>query len=389
MKLTMVADFVRHSGFAQVAEAIAAELADRGWQISVLAVNYRGDPTPLQQRYALYPAMVGGDALGMNRIAGVVSATDPDVVLLIADPWIVARYVRTLREALTTLPPMVAYMPVDAPGVLAEACRGVELLHSAVAYTQFGAAELARVGGRNIRVIPHGIDRQVFRPINQLEARLACGVDPAWDVTLVVDRNQPRKAIDLALEGFAAWIHDRQEFGQPTDHLRLVYHGALRDPAGWPLDLLARDLGIAEQFIVTKKDMTALSGVPQEDMPLIYSMADVRLSTTLGEGWGLTLMEAMACGVPVITTHWGAAPEWIGDAAHYLPVVTTSRHREVLTQAGITSPSAIARTLERLQDRRLREHLTRAGLDVVQAPQYHWSAIGTQWHDLLSEVAHA
>lgn len=55
--------------------------------------------------------------------------------------------------------------------------------------------------------------------------------------------------------------------------------------------------------------------VPQEDLPSVYAAADLFLYPSLHEGFGIAPLEAMACGVPVITTHGGALPEAVGEAA--------------------------------------------------------------------------
>jgi glycosyltransferase involved in cell wall biosynthesis len=57
-----------------------------------------------------------------------------------------------------------------------------------------------------------------------------------------------------------------------------------------------------------------LDAVPEEDMPAIYQMADLFVLPSLNEGFGLTLLEAMASGVPVVASRAGAIPEVVGDA---------------------------------------------------------------------------
>jgi glycosyltransferase involved in cell wall biosynthesis len=54
--------------------------------------------------------------------------------------------------------------------------------------------------------------------------------------------------------------------------------------------------------------------VEQADLPLIYNMADVFIYPSVYEGFGLPVLEAMACGTPVITSNVSSMPEIIGDA---------------------------------------------------------------------------
>ena len=389
MKLLLHSDFCRHSGFAKIAESVAAELTALGWEIVVLAVNYRGDPHPLQQQYRIYPASAYGDLLGRNRLAKIVEVEGPDAILMITDPWVVSGHLDAL-SALDPYPAVAAYMPIDAPRLNPRAVApGLERLSLAIAYTRFGASELASVGCPDPIVIPHGIDRAEFFPMDQAGARVRCGIAPDDFVVLLCDRNQPRKALDIAADGFCDWLDARVAAGQPIGHIRLLYHGALSD-MGWDLAAIMEDRGYYQQFTVTARDMRPLAGVQTHDLRAIYCASDVRLSTTAGEGWGLTLMEAMACGVPVIAPAWSGLADWATGAYHALPVTHTRRHRETLTLAGYTDQSAVAAALGHLEadvDRRV--ELADAGLRLVREPRFDWTAIGAQFDTALRRMVGA
>lgn len=70
---------------------------------------------------------------------------------------------------------------------------------------------------------------------------------------------------------------------------------------------LMQDLGI-------ENDVVFLQNVPTEDLPALYSMADIYLYPSLYEGFGIPILEAMGCGTPVITSNLSAMPEVAGDA---------------------------------------------------------------------------
>lgn len=382
MKLLLHSDFCRHSGFAKIAESVAAELTALGWEIVVLAVNYRGDPHPLQQQYRIYPAGAYGDLLGRNRLAKIVEVEGPDAILMITDPWVVSGHLDTLG-ALEPFPPVAAYMPVDAPHLSRRVAPGLSRLGCAIAYTDFGARELSAIGAASPIVIPHGIDHTEFFPMDQGEARRIAGIPDDQFVTLLIDRNQPRKALDIAVDGFCDWLDQRRAAGQPIDHLQLVYHGALQD-LGWDLGEIADDRGYHDHLVVTSRDLKPLAGVRVRDLRAIYSMADVRLSTTAGEGWGLTIMEAMACGVPVIAPAWSALAEWTDGAIYALPVRHTRRHRETNTIAGYVDQADVATALATLyDDADRRVALADDGLCLVQRPEFRWEAIGRQFDTVL------
>jgi glycosyltransferase involved in cell wall biosynthesis len=96
--------------------------------------------------------------------------------------------------------------------------------------------------------------------------------------------------------------------------------------------------------------------VPDEDLPAIYSLADALLLPSLYEGFGIPVLEAMACGCPVITSTTGCTPEVAGDAALLV------NPRDVDAIAG-----AIRRVL---RDSALRAQLIERGL--ARVAEFSW-----------------
>ncbi len=61
-------------------------------------------------------------------------------------------------------------------------------------------------------------------------------------------------------------------------------------------------------------DIIYMGYIPDEDLPYIFNAADVYVYPSFYEGFGLTILEAMACGVPVIASNNSSLPEVVGDA---------------------------------------------------------------------------
>jgi glycosyltransferase involved in cell wall biosynthesis len=92
--------------------------------------------------------------------------------------------------------------------------------------------------------------------------------------------------------------------------------------------------------------------VPDEDLPWVYGAAELLVMPSLIEGFGLPVLEAMACGTPVVCSRAASLPEVAGDAAEYFEP---------------TSAEDLAATLERLLgSRELQETLRRKGLERVK-----------------------
>ena len=96
--------------------------------------------------------------------------------------------------------------------------------------------------------------------------------------------------------------------------------------------------------------------VPDEDLPALMSGADLFVYPSLGEGFGLPPLEAMACGTPVLCSDAPALPEVVGDAALTLPPTEVAAWTETLHRV--------------LRDEGLRESLRRKGLE--RARQFSW-----------------
>lgn len=122
---------------------------------------------------------------------------------------------------------------------------------------------------------------------------------------LYVGTIQPRKNIDTLIEAY-------HRLSQVRDDLpKLVIVGR----KGWLYEkLFARiaELGLAEDVIFT-------GFVPDEDLPYIYDGARLFTYLSFFEGFGLPPLEAMACGVPVVTSDTTSLPEVVGDAGIAVP----------------------------------------------------------------------
>lgn len=372
-KLLLIGDFVKHTGFARVNEAIAARLSDR-WDVAVLGVNYKGDPTPLQSQYRLYPAFLGGDLHGVGRLADVLSVEQSDALLIVCDPWIGADYAKALAPILAGTPALL-YTPVDATSLRRVDIAPLNAFQTVIAYTQFGAHELQRAGyAGELAIIPHGIDLALFHPIAQETARRKVGLPLDTFAVLILDQNNPRKRLDIAFDAFARFSADK------PDTVKLVYHGPLGGSGKWDIVGMADDLGIRDRLILPLRGLP----MPDEQLPYLYSMCDVKLSTTSGEGWGLTTMEAMACGLPNIVPDFAALGEWAKGAVYAIPAETRLRHVEIGTVGRSPLAEDACRALEDVyrypeQPTALRE----AGLALVARPEYQWSAIADQFDALL------
>jgi phosphoheptose isomerase len=157
-----------------------------------------------------------------------------------------------------------------------------------------------------IRVIPCGFDPSEFWAINKIHARLTLGLSPDEFLILQLGRMVPRKGVDNVIRGFAELL--KQAF--PARLLIVGGEADSPDPELTPeigrLHMIAQELGIAEQ-------VTFLGRKGREILKYYYSAADVFVTTPWYEPFGITPLEAMACGTPVIGAEVGGIQFTVKD----------------------------------------------------------------------------
>lgn len=380
-RLLWVGDAVTQTGFARVTHNVLKHLHDSGeWEIAVLGVNYNGDPH--RYPYRIFPAMIGGDVWGIGRVKAIAEGFRPDVILILQDPWNIAPYLDELKEVPV---PAVAYMPVDAPNQLAGKQLYEMGLNRAITYTEFGRNELTLSGwlGRT-SIIPHGVDTDLYAPMDREEARekLQLTKKLAQNAFIFgnVNRNQPRKRLDLTIMYWAQWWVNQ---GQPSNAY-LHLHCSNQD-IGWNILQLATYFGINRQLIVTNPNMRPDLLLAEENMRALYAAQDVHISTTLGEGWGLTAHESMACGVPQILPDYAAFGEWCDGAVRFVPVTSHAVHLQgINTIGGIADMEIFMDEMTRMyKEPELREEYGRLALARATEDRFKWPNIAKQFHDVL------
>ena len=184
------------------------------------------------------------------------------------------------------------YIPATLPNVdavitVSEAARGDLLAHLGLP-------------GERVRVVASGVSDR-FRPVPSEEARQVAarlGLDGPF--ILSVGARQARKNVPRLLEAFAAL------------RARGIRHRlALAGPTLWSDPTLSATLarhGLGDAVV-------SLGYVDEQDLPALYSAADLFVLPSLLEGFGLPVLEAMACGTPVVCSNTSSLPEVAGDAA--------------------------------------------------------------------------
>lgn len=357
-RVLMVADGAWPTGFERVARAVGTHLQATGkYEVVHRALGYGGPEQELRvppYPYELKSAdQMSEDPMGVTNMPIWIKEDRPDVVLMIQDLWNITNYMGYVPREL----PTVGYFPVDTPNIKWSYAIGAASLTEAVTYTDFGAQETAlgtrdlvdvvltsyenqgadmsqkaawmtlpnnqmelhvrvdrmaaRQNKNGFSTIPHGIDHDMFYPLDKAECRRMWNFPADAFIVLNVNTNQFRKRQDIAIRAFA-------QMAAAVPNALLVLHcmGG-KDRAGWDLAQLARMYGVQDKVICTH---WAYPELTDEQLLMLYNTADVHINTGGGEGWGLTSVEAGLCGVPQFVPDWSATREIWKDHGVLLPV---------------------------------------------------------------------
>jgi glycosyltransferase involved in cell wall biosynthesis len=158
------------------------------------------------------------------------------------------------------------------------------------------------VAPERVRVVGNGVDLERFHPIDRTQARTSLGLPAHAPVLVSVGGLCERKGFHRVIACLPA-LHARGA----DAHLLVVGGPSLEGDWADRLRTQVHELGLAERVHFT-------GAVPPQDLRRVLSAADVFVLATRNEGWANVFLEAMACGLPVVTTRVGGNAEVVSRA---------------------------------------------------------------------------
>ena len=269
--------------------------------------------------------------------------------------WSVVMHMKTMHaftEPDSVAPLTRAYRRLSYP-------RSTRIAEAIIINSESLRSEIKRhleIDDRKLKLIYEAVDHDLFRPgdIGEARVRVAShGVTKPF--VLFVSSMWRYKNTDGLLR---AWAHARAKLGDR----QLAIVGPVRDEKyDAELRTLVAELGIGN-------DVVFVGGVALDETVFFYRAADVFVYPSFNETFGLPILEAMACGCPVVTSDTSAMPETAGGAA-------------MLSDPG--DPASIARAIPEAIEGR--DRLRDAGL--CRARQFTWGATAASTLDVYREVA--
>lgn len=301
------------TGYGNQTSLFAPRVRDAGWDVAI-ACNY-GFAGALTSWNGMRVYPTGYDNYSNDVIpshaadwlAGDWSAEGP------GDGWVYTLFdVYTFKNPRYQRFNMACWTPVDHLPVPPNVKTWfVENNAVPIAMSKFGHHQLQRAGLDPL-YIPHGVDTSRFTPGDKADAKAQMGLP---EDAFVVTMNAANKGTQLIRKSFVEAFTAFSTFArQHNDAVLYMHTERLGNSAGVNLLELAEFVGIPEDRIMWVDPYLYMTGQLGTDaMTTMYRASDVLLAPSKGEGFGIPVVEAQACGTPVIVSNFTAQPELVGD----------------------------------------------------------------------------
>lgn len=372
------------TGYATVCRNVSNQLAQRGWEVHVIGHNYLGQtlqPFKFEDgtecNFTLHGT--GREQYAKDIIVPKIRELKPDVFVTLLDTFMVFPWFLDLdfAPAKTSF-----YFPSDGGGQFPTGCENIlRRMNLPIAMAEFGQKQLKEVHGVDTEFIPHGVDENLFYPLNPNEknhCKNMFGVANKF-VVGVVARNQGRKMLDRTIKAFAQFCKKR------PDAVLLMHTDPYDNAQVFNMTGLIARYGIQNRVFFTGTNF--YKGFDYTEMNQVYNAMDVFLLTTSGEGFGIPIIEAMAAKVPVVATNYTTTKELVTDNLAGLSVrVAAEITGSWEVERGIADIDNCVEALDALyEDPEGRKIMGDNGRKAV-LQKYTWDIVGEKFDKLFTEM---
>ena len=396
-RILIIGYAVHPSGYARVINHIFGHLQD-DYELHQFGTNYHG--APVHQGWPIYPNRLDTKKNGPEQVVDLIQKIDPQILFFLGDWGPFSQYHAHFRKIDSSFK-VVFYTPIDGHGIDPNLFRIFDGVDHLVLFTHFAHQEVQKafasirksehpIQEPSISILPHGIEKNVFFPLTPLvhpnalqenrrkaRALLFPNQPQLQDAFIILNANQNtmRKQINLSVEAFAMFAHDK-----PKNVKLFILH---------PSSEMSNYLQVAEKYgiadrIMGVESLGSSAPISDETLNLLYNACEIDLNTAIGEGWGLIHFEHAATGGAQIVPDNSIFPELWQDAALFAE--TRGIFRRVF-EYQIVFPPSVTRAMRRLYDDPdlLQEQSLRAYRHATAA-KFEWANIAKQWQILFDQM---
>ncbi len=387
------------SAYGRIADELAGQRLSINHEIAIFAtVGLSDGAVEINQggrTIIVYPPLNRDDFTGQDIVERHIQDFKPDMFWTWGDVWPFMK-VAQLASQRRFIWGVWAYVDFEWDGFYSSPLSNL-LSASFVVPTSKWLERRLRAGLPSDVVKPTigpGVNVENFKPLigtkdedgtDITKARLRRSVqfdEDAFVIGLVQMNQVERKPFEDQLKGVKMFVD-----ANPDIKTTLYLHTLHAAQGGFDLPTLISELGLAERTRMADgyKWLKGILGYGDLGMCKLYNGMDVLLNATSGESPGMPILEAQACGVPVLATDFTAMPEYVG-AGHMVKVRDTFRppeHPKIIK--ALPDPASICENLERILNAGKESYSDKAR---TFALKHSWDKCAAEWQRTLSEIEH-
>ena len=323
-----------NSGYGVFTRDLLFRLRDDKWKFAEIAW-YGLDSYPVEiDGIKVYPKM--GDPFGSDAIVFHTADYGANAVFTMQDVW-------TLQPPdLAKIQTWIPYVPIDKDPVPPMVLDRLRFAYKIITFSKFGQDTLEKFGYTST-LIPEGTDTNIFKPMDKVKCReeLKLPQDAFIFGSIAANKeNPPRKGFQEMLDAFKLFYENHKEGA-------LFFHTQQTAPGNFPILEYANHLGFADRVFFLNQ-YQATHKADSHEVAKELNAFDVNLHPSQTEGFGLVIIEAQSCGVPVIVNRCQSMPElvvegktgeicevdkprWTSDNGYVFPANVASLHDKMET----------------------------------------------------------
>lgn len=321
------------TGFGQVARNVLQSLNATGnYDFNILGINHGGDYYDFNKfPYKIDPATCllsnDTDLHGRPKLLRKLRTERVDILFIIQDTFLMMSVMDDIIKIRKELPldrqfVIIYYFPIDGNPQPDWITKGVLPVDFPVTYTQYAKQACYKTSNQMfpLDVIYHGVNKQEFFPLNDETIKefrkKVFGVHADKFLVLNVNRNQQRKDLHRSLAAYSIFHKKHAD--------SFYFINCQMEDIGGRLDIIGSQYGLkmpdpknnieGDWTFPAPGTFSAAQGYSIDVLNSLYNAADLVISSTLGEGWGLSCTEAMQCKTPVLFPRNTSLIEMIGPS---------------------------------------------------------------------------
>lgn len=373
------------TGYSTISRKLLNYLAEKGWECHYLA------HTGVHQTYKPGVELEDGEKFnftlhgsGMqpysqDLIMPKIAQLKPEIFGILLDTFMCYPWLLNLDFA-----PVKSYFyfPSDGGGGMPLNCEQIlRKVDCPIAMSKYGQKQVKELYNIDTEYIPHAIEPDIYFPLNDQEKTELRGKWGLADkfVIGVVARAQPRKMLDRTLYAF-------KKVAEKIPNAVLLFHCDRNDPANYfNFDVLINQLQLQNRVFFT--GTSYINGFDYKKMNEVYNVMDIFFLGTSGEGFGIPIIEAMACEIPVITTDYTTGPELVGDtnAGELIKVKEEILGNWHVNRAIIDIDHGAELMIKMFENPELRKEYGKNGREAVMR-EYTWPIVAEKWDKVLRNL---